>query len=122
MTDLPTRIEAGEATDAEVAKALGWRMKSYPIQGVTRLWFSPDDVAEQHGLPWHPPSFTTCLTTLAKECERRGWKYTVSTETADGPTAWVKRSPTTEATEGIAATVARAFAAALVRATEADNG
>jgi hypothetical protein len=63
---LPEKILAGLATDAEVARALGI---GPIIKGGDWIGKGPnaDDLIE-----W--PKLTTCLTTLAEECGRRGIK------------------------------------------------
>jgi hypothetical protein len=66
---LSEKIAAGLATDAEVARALGCKQSSYG------KWIFPDGKCKGHLVP---PRFTTCLTTLAKECERRGLKWVVA--------------------------------------------
>jgi hypothetical protein len=121
MTDLPTRIEAGEATDAEVATALGYR--SAPDgYGMGDDWFAPDGkrLKRPPGNTFSfPPPFTTCLTTLAKECERRGIKWVMAHQ-VEGAELWIASvgSSDVDWRSGIAPTPAAALCAALVRAAQ----
>jgi hypothetical protein len=68
---LPEKIAAGLATDAEVAEALGF-YRAYPHDTLLNgwKWHTPDG----RWLPELPP-IQTCLTTLAKECERRNVRW-----------------------------------------------
>ena len=127
MTDLPTRIEAGEATDAEVATALGWICERPRTRTRHGLWRGPNEPPSAYHSK-DPPPFTTCLTTLAKECERRGWAWTLgknvfhgywhaSINGVDADTAAVCLAASKATT-----TPALALCAALVRATETENG
>jgi hypothetical protein len=113
MTDLPTRIEAGEATDAEVATALGRREGQSPAG--LHLWFEP---GEPLGRRQCPP-FTTCLTTLAKECERRGLKWVMAHQ-VEGAELWIASvgSSDVDWRSGMAPTPAAALCAALLRAAQ----
>jgi hypothetical protein len=117
MTDLPTRIEAGEATDAEVARFFGWK-QTYIGADMRDAWKSPIG-----GYSYQEPPFTTCLTTLAKECERRGIKWAMADQ-AEGAEFWIASvgSSDVDWRLGMAPTPAAALCAALVRAVEADNG
>lgn len=133
---LADRIKAGVATDAEVATALG-----FCIHTKTRreTWEGENDYLEHTyyctacGIDMDKvdrriPPFTTCLTTLAKECERRGLLWTVATQFgrddkppfyADAvPRAWAMDSDPFEA---YAPTPALALCAALIRAVEGET-
>jgi hypothetical protein len=66
---LPEKILAGLATDAEVAEALGIVATIYNGD-----WIGPPPPPEDL-IYW--PALTTCLTTLAAECERRGMAWYV---------------------------------------------
>ena len=75
------RVECGEATDAEVALALGMCIHAETFR---ETFYGENDYVEHDyyckacGIDMakvarRVPPFTTCLTTLAKECERRGY-------------------------------------------------
>jgi len=79
---LSEKIAAGLATDADVALALGYS-SSPDGYGMGDDWFYPDGKRIERPMGRgnvfsFPPPFTTCLTTLAKECERRGLKWVVA--------------------------------------------
>jgi hypothetical protein len=67
---LSEKIARGEATDAEVALALGF----YHLNAGGE-WCGPGEKGGYSMLG--PPPLQTCLTTLAKECERRGLNWSV---------------------------------------------
>ena len=117
MTDLPERIEAGVATDAEVAVALGFIHKATfaaPGEG----WFDGDTLVYP-GPANNPPPFTTCLTTLAKECERRGLMWTLHVDPPDFANAGIHAAGGYY--DAQTANPAQALCAALVLAVEGET-
>jgi hypothetical protein len=68
---LSEKIAAGLATDAEVARFFGW-MPTYIGAEMRDAWKAPNG-----GYSYQEPPFTTCLTTLAAECERREMAWCV---------------------------------------------
>jgi hypothetical protein len=119
MTDLPTRIEACEATDAEVAPALGFYRATTIQAGVQKFYGWRSHYPFSSWGSDEPPPFTTCLTTLAKECERRGIKW-VMEHRVEGAELWIASvgSRDVDWRSGVAPTPAAALCAALVRAAQ----
>ncbi len=129
---LADKIEAGEASDAEVALALGF-YQAFPHDALLNgwKWHTPDG-------KWlrELPPLQTCLTTLAAECERLGfewcrWRIAESEPVNPGKLKaqvfrrdgqWLPCTDGSGSAFGTGDTFAGALCAALVRAVEAKDG
>jgi hypothetical protein len=109
MTDLPERIERGEATEDAVREALGYRKCTARIGAV---WWE-----DASGNRVTLGSLLTCLTTLAAECERRGLSYEVSYN-ATAKAAWATILQDNDRAIYGRGDAAKALCAALVRAVQ----
>lgn len=112
---LADKIERGEASDAEVATALGW----YRLNAGGE-WCGPGQGGGYS--MWGPPPFITCLNTLAAECERRGLNWSV--DSIGGQCGAIVNHTMFAKTASISNNVrtpALALCAALVRAVEAKD-
>lgn len=120
MTELPERIERGEATEDAVREALGYRKCTARIGAV---WW--EDLS---GNRVTLGSLLTCLTTLVDEAHRQGFTYVKVESCGGGATGFAEVSrlvgPNGDEREfygksrGASSSAALALCAALVRAIQ----